>query len=166
MFQNLRRECGHCDVCCTVGGVPEIEKEPYQKCVHQCGKCAIFGEESRPRVCNTFECSWLRGFGNDSDRPDLIGAMFAVNKTIGGTVQTAIEIEHDALKTKAKEMAVLCAKEIPLPIICVRYGSLPPKDIGDWIIASTSVSEQWKRNIGEELKKMDDSVSLYTLRFD
>jgi len=51
------RECGSCSACCTVTGVPEIEKGTYEACKH--AGCGIYAD--RPGSCRTFGCQWLRG---------------------------------------------------------------------------------------------------------
>lgn len=67
------RSCGECTACCTVLGVRELEKKPWQNCQHICGNgCAIYAE--RPGSCKEFSCFWLSGdFGNEEMRPDKYG---------------------------------------------------------------------------------------------
>lgn len=71
------RTCGPCTACCTV---PQIEdfSPPYEPCPHLLDlpehRCAIY--EYRPSDCRLFRCAWLRGWGEESDRPDLSGTMY------------------------------------------------------------------------------------------
>jgi hypothetical protein len=115
-------------------------------------------------VCGTFKCSWLYGHGSDADRPDLIGAMFAINQTPSGHIHFAIETQPDALKTSAKGMAVFCAQTLPIPIIAVKHGTEYPNDTGDWIVVRDEMAESWKRNVGEPIERLADDVGMYELR--
>src|ERR1700730_5992563 len=53
------KSCGSCTKCCTVMGVPELEKKPWSKCVHVGAGvgCTIYSE--RPPSCRNFACGWL-----------------------------------------------------------------------------------------------------------
>lgn len=64
----MKRECGSCTECCTVMGVPELNKADYSKCKHECGKCDIYNQ--RPDSCRQFECGWLLGKLPQKHRPD------------------------------------------------------------------------------------------------
>ena len=96
------RECGSCSACCTVMGVPEIEKDTYEGCEHLCEVgCGIYAE--RPGSCRTFECQWLRGMLEvdgtiDTDmRPDSCGVIFDYQpETAFGDVFGAWEVEPGA----------------------------------------------------------------------
>jgi len=35
--------------------------------------------DKRPQECRVFTCSWIEGVGKESERPDLLGAMFSAN---------------------------------------------------------------------------------------
>jgi hypothetical protein len=160
----LTRSCDGCDVCCTVAGVPDMAKAPYEKCKYQCNGCGIFGQEDRPQVCNSFECSWLRGFGGYGDRPDNIGVMFAINSTDSGHIHFAIEVEPNAIMSTGKDMAVRCAEAVPLPIIVSKHNSYP-NDRGDYIVLHDKLKDSWKRNTGDVIEKFSDEVSIYNLKF-
>ena len=72
------RKCGKCTACCTVLGVPELEKKHQTPCVYEktdsCG-CSIY--DDRPATCKGFYCAWRLGLGTYDDRPDKIGVVFA-----------------------------------------------------------------------------------------
>jgi hypothetical protein len=55
----LQKSCGSCTKCCTVMGVPELKKPPWQECQHVTAGlgCKIYLE--RPSGCRTFICGWL-----------------------------------------------------------------------------------------------------------
>jgi uncharacterized protein len=53
------KSCGSCTLCCTVMGVPELKKRPWDRCPHVAAGagCTIYSE--RPAGCRTFICGWL-----------------------------------------------------------------------------------------------------------
>jgi hypothetical protein len=62
------KSCGSCTVCCTVMGVPELKKRPWEPCPHVTPGlgCGIYAE--RPTGCRKFICGWLL---DPSMGPDL-----------------------------------------------------------------------------------------------
>lgn len=124
------RVCGSCTACCTVLGVPELEKGTYEVCEHLCAAgCGIHAE--RPGSCRTFECQWLRGVLEvegrvDPDlRPDSCGVIFDYQpESAFGEVYVAWEVEPGA---SAREPAkgVLDGLAEGFPVILCRPG-LPP----------------------------------------
>jgi hypothetical protein len=62
------KSCGSCTTCCTVMGVPELKKRPWDPCPHVTAGlgCGIYAE--RPAGCRTFICGWLL---DPSMGPDL-----------------------------------------------------------------------------------------------
>jgi len=93
-----KRECGECQVCCELFGIPELNKPNWQKCQHQCDKgCGIYPD--RPKRCRDFECGWLTGvFGQGVEhRPDKSGVIFTFVELPGvGEVPTCIELRPGA----------------------------------------------------------------------
>jgi hypothetical protein len=69
------RECGGCDLCCTVLRVDELAKLGGVPCKHlrEAGGCGIYAE--RPRICRSYRCQWLQGGFEEEDRPDRLGAV-------------------------------------------------------------------------------------------
>ena len=66
----LNRSCGGCTACCKTHAVFEIKKPTGKWCPH-CDTsrgCSIY--PNHPRACKDFKCAWLRGFGEDGNRPD------------------------------------------------------------------------------------------------
>jgi uncharacterized protein len=53
------KSCGSCTVCCTVMGIPELKKKPWEECryVAAGAGCTIYSE--RPACCRQFICGWL-----------------------------------------------------------------------------------------------------------
>lgn len=72
MTSSIKRSCGSCTACCKTHSVSEIQK-PAGKWCTDCtiGKgCNIY--PSRPSQCRDFRCEWLKGFGEESERPDRV----------------------------------------------------------------------------------------------
>jgi len=98
----LARECGSCSACCTVIGVPELQKDLYEACQHLSEDgCGIYAE--RPGSCRTFECQWLSGVlevdgaVDTGMRPDACGVIFDYQPdTAFGAVYVAWEVEPGA----------------------------------------------------------------------
>lgn len=69
-MSDLARTCGSCTACCKALEVVELTKPPGKWCLHcSIGKgCAIYAE--RPPSCRDFRCEWLKGLGEEQDRPD------------------------------------------------------------------------------------------------
>jgi len=167
------RECGDCRVCCTIGEVPEINKPSHVQCPHVCPTgCDIFDQPERPKVCNSFECAWKRGMGDEGERPDLIGAMFTINnESVGmadGPQQApiiyAVELEPDTVQTKAKNMAVKMIDRFRLPIVVIGSDERPPDDYGHSIVLSPQMMTATQKIRGEELESLSPTATLYELK--
>jgi|SRR5579883_335043 hypothetical protein len=60
------KSCGSCTLCCTIMGVPELKKRPWEPCRHVSGAgCTIYAE--RPAGCRSFMCGWLLDPGMGSE---------------------------------------------------------------------------------------------------
>lgn len=53
------RECGECTLCCTLLGIRQLNKPPYQTCEHCKDGCSI--HSIRPAECRDYDCAWLQG---------------------------------------------------------------------------------------------------------
>ena len=95
LAKKVGRECGDCDLCCTVAGVPgctvagercQFLKSgtvtlikpvigeggvDFKTTYHPKKGCSIY--DKRPRMCRTWFCGWRLGIGDDDDRPDKTG---------------------------------------------------------------------------------------------
>lgn len=75
------RECGDCSLCCKIPFVAELNKAVDQWCQH-CkpgkGGCTIY--ESRPEVCRTFQCEWIKGVVPDIWKPTTAKIILALSK--------------------------------------------------------------------------------------
>lgn len=70
------RECGACQLCCTLMSVETLGKPMNRRCEHQCDRgCAIY--ERRPYACRWFNCLWLQGYFRPTDRPDIAHAVWS-----------------------------------------------------------------------------------------
>lgn len=93
----MERKCGDCTACCTVMGVPELEKPGDEKCPNEGAKgCGIYG--SRPESCRGYECLWLRGEFNEDERPDQVGLLFNRGEIVGvGDVMMGRVVVDDSI---------------------------------------------------------------------
>jgi len=121
MVMQKRRTCGECTACCTALPVGEISKPQGVPC-RQCTKvgCSIY--QMRPRSCRDFECQWLKGCGEDSQRPDLFGIIndYSLVDGLGYTV-IFWEIAKGALDNLFGESTSIAAIEKSIPVLHVYH---------------------------------------------
>lgn len=55
------RSCGECSLCCKTLTVDEIQKEAHTWCQYFSKGIGCVIYKSRPTVCRTFKCEWLKG---------------------------------------------------------------------------------------------------------
>jgi hypothetical protein len=83
-----QRNCGTCTACCKTHPVQEIDKPAGAWCPHcNIGRgCRIY--DDRPPSCRDFTCQWLKGTGEDDDRPDKSKLVidFIQNPDVGDVV--------------------------------------------------------------------------------
>jgi Fe-S-cluster containining protein len=75
------RACGPCTLCCTLLRVDELRKLggvpcPALRRAPDAPGCSI--HPTRPAVCRAYACLWLSGGLEETDRPDLLGAILDV----------------------------------------------------------------------------------------
>ncbi len=91
MPEAVKRTCGSCTACCKSLAVMELKKPPKKWCPHcDIGKgCKIYAE--RPISCREYRCEWLKGFGDETARPDhtkvILDYFILPNGLTGGTFQ-------------------------------------------------------------------------------
>ncbi len=85
----LTRDCGDCNVCCTLMPVPQLDKPSGVDCKHWDGKregggCTVY--ETRPEVCREWACIWRSGSNllEPGDRPDKLGIMLDTMRQVPG----------------------------------------------------------------------------------
>ncbi len=118
----MSRECGACSACCHRLGVPEIEKPAQTLCPHLHEKgfsCTIYAQ--RPHSCAVYACSWLRGMGDDEDRPDKSGVLVDRQFTRFGHVLVARSLTPDADKSPKGRAAVRRIQLDEVPPMSVVY---------------------------------------------
>jgi len=102
------RACGACSLCCDLFPVPELMKDAGEPCRH-CNPphgCGIHA--TRPAVCRSFDCAWLRGHGRLEDRPDRTGVFVAGTAILAGrkgTLCYGLAESADSHLTTLTEMA-------------------------------------------------------------
>lgn len=84
LAKRVGRSCGECQACCEIHIVrrlPECDTTDYEekpagtRCRHQCGNgCAVYPD--RPTNCALYFCWWRFGWGEETDRPDILACAF------------------------------------------------------------------------------------------
>lgn len=74
VIQKPTRVCGGCTACCTTHAVAELKKGMNETC-RFCSEnsCQIY--PTRPRNCQAFHCEWMKGWVEESYRPDRSGVV-------------------------------------------------------------------------------------------
>lgn len=81
----VQRPCLDCSACCEHFEIEEISKASGQACpLARNGACGVYGDPSRPRVCQRYVCAWAMGYGRPSDRPDKSGVIVDLREGLGG----------------------------------------------------------------------------------
>ena len=115
----VNRQCGECTACCTLLGVPELEKGRYMACEHNTGtSCGIYDE--RPHSCRAFKCVWLQGLIPIEERPDKTEIIWSVTIPKPGKPQypVAMEITDGASKVEPGLSMILRVTE-RTPVIII-----------------------------------------------
>jgi hypothetical protein len=164
----VTRQCGACDICCTVAQVEGVgfRKPAWQACKYSCDGCVLYNRDERPTICSQFQCAWLRGAGLEQDRPDNSGIMVSVNNLNGGNWIFAIETKANALLGSGKNIVLDAAAKINLPVIVVDFNSRPPKDFGNRVIVKNSLLKRSTSIMGDFVAYLDDyeEFGLYLLK--
>lgn len=160
------RKCDECSVCCYVGYVPELEKQPHVSCQYiktsACGSCSLYNKENLPKTCKEYRCSWLNGYGGIDSRPDKSGVMITDNFIENQRYLTAIETKKDALTSEAGLKIVFdVIRTIKVPMLVVLFGQKPPTT-GDQIIIHDDLLPRTKQIAGDLIRKHGD-VGVYEL---
>jgi len=117
------RDCGECNACCKLPGLPEMGKGTWEWCSH----CRIGGTEgcgiydSRPSACSSFNCAWRADDTlAEHMRPDKCRMMVTVEEVHG--IQTIIfwplipgalakKDNAELIKTMAEEKVAVVIRE-------------------------------------------------------
>jgi hypothetical protein len=158
------RKCGECEACCEFAEIKEGDfyKPAFQKCEHQCNGCAIFGKLQRPGICNSYQCSWLRGFGNEDERPDKNGIIVSINRINNLDYITAIELRPNSFIEVGKNIIVEIIEKTKLPVLIFDFESVPPKT-GDRVAVHKSIEKRCKNLIGDFIEKLNEDINIYKL---
>ena len=164
----IKRECGDCGVCCILSEIKENDfyVEPYKPCkfLKDCkGGCLIFGKEERPKMCSIYECAWLKGFGDDNDRPDKNNIMISLNDFNGGVWFFVMETKKYAHRTTGKNIIIEIVNKYDIPVIVSDIDSVYPNDKGDYVIIKKSLEKRSKMIMGDFIYNLDDDINIYKL---
>lgn len=160
----MKRQCNGCTLCCTTAEVrgKDFFKPIGEDCIHQCNGCKIFEQESRPEVCNTFQCAWLRGFGDTKDRPDKIGVLPSISYLFNNTWITIIEKEKDAYKTSGKNIIIDLINKTNLPAVIALDGGTT---WGEYVIIKDNLEDKTEGIRGEFLFNYTDNMKVYRIKY-
>jgi len=116
------RICGGCTACCKTHSVKEIAKPAGEWCSHCLSdQCRIY--ETRPKGCRDFVCQWIKGFGENSERPDLVNIVvdMVTYEHVGMTV-ILFEVVKGALKKSfaLDTSAFMQQRRMPVLLVPVR----------------------------------------------
>jgi hypothetical protein len=112
----VNRSCGECTVCCDKMGVPELGKPYDARCPSLTNTgCGCY--ETKPDSCSAYKCFWLRGYGEEKDRPDKSGILISPEET--GVYVYLIEPPNDIKYTIQKIVGKLKKITTIKPTICL-----------------------------------------------
>lgn len=97
------RLCGPCTACCRTFPVLALDKQENESCGNLCPSgCSIYTE--KPDACSEFECLWLNGLlnGDERRRPDNLGLIFFLTKTIMGLTIACWELRPNVLSDQSE----------------------------------------------------------------
>lgn len=150
------RKCDECMVCCEYVDVifPDFIKKAGEKCPFQDNGCNIFDRPERPEVCKNFQCAWLRGCGEENDRPDIIGNLVSISHLENRNWVISIELGNKV----ESNIIVDAILRFSLPaMIFTSYGKYLPEfviDICDILLNNSSMC-------GDFIKELDGGLKLY-----
>lgn len=141
----MKKTCGACKACCQNFNIEEINLKRGQRCKHitdkngSKGRCSIYGTQARPAVCAGFECLYLKGLFERSDRPDKVGIMAYFSQLENGLVclvaqellpKKFISKRGKGLLEKLRSIQSVMEKNIDAPVPLVKH-SYATKKIGE-----------------------------------
>jgi len=164
-----KRDCGECKACCILPAIkePTLDKPAGVRCKNlkkedsACDSCTIY--KDRPAPCAAFKCLWLRGFGDENDRPDKSKVMSYFHRADNGTWIYVMELADKAHKTTGKNILIDTLNRVPVPIIVSDFNTPFGEDKGDYVIVSKELEQRTARMKGELLYKLNDDVTVYEL---
>ena len=113
-----KRTCGTCTECCKTHPVDELQKLAGKWCRYRVKDkgCRVY--DSRPNGCREFECQWLKGHGDETDRPDLTGIVidYYPLETLGKTA-LLYESRTEALVKKYGKELIAQFVDNKLPVL-------------------------------------------------
>ena len=123
------RSCGGCTACCKTHAADVWKAKGGEYCDRcQIGVgCSIY--EDRPEGCRTFKCHWLRGAGEESDRPDRLKVVVtSQHLSFRGrdiTVMGLWEVEGDTLHVPRVRQMIVRAIKSGFVVVRRPYGQQP-----------------------------------------
>lgn len=164
------RQCGSCEMCCVYTEIREGDffKPACTGCPlldrssPSAHGCSVHSTSKQPRACAEFECSWLRGFGGENDRPDKNGVMVSVNQVDGKNWVFVMDIKKNGHKTTGKKIILDMVKTYDFPVIVVDHANLA-HGTGDYVILKDSLLPRSGQIAGTKLSSLNKNVHIYKL---
>lgn len=104
---NKERVCGTCSACCRWPAIPEIDKAARAPCVHLVdGKFGCDRYDDQPKICETYRCSWIRGNGDEEDRPNVCHVLIDMKLTEWGPALVAKSLRPGAVRSRSGLLAI------------------------------------------------------------
>ena len=145
----MKRICGECNICCEILEVAEINNNQWVSCKHQCDKgCDIY--KNRPSSCEEYNCYWIEGNFEESDRPDKVGLIIDAGTQIfkdtwGDNAINVREIRPGSINMEKASKLLNRLKDENYTIFLKLYGGG----------VSISINTEEKQNfIREKMKKI------------
>ncbi len=149
------RTCGSCSACCRWPSIEALNKPAKTACVHleKCGYgCKQY--EARPKQCSDYQCTWLRGIGEERDRPDISKILIDRRNTqFGQSMMVAKMLHPNAEKTRKGEAAIRNASKSG-PVLIVDYDD-PDRVIG--LAGPKELQQEAKRKEVNGVIRLGDS---------
>ncbi len=151
------RQCGSCSACCRWPSIEELDKPAKTACpnLEKCGYgCTIY--ENRPKHCMDYQCSWLRGVGEDRDRPDVSKILIDRRNTqFGQGMLVAKPLHPNAEQSRKGQDAIINAAKEAGACLVVDYDD-PDRVIG--LVGPKELQQEAKRKEVNGVIRVGDSA--------
>jgi len=162
------RTCNECTECCLEAFVQfrDFKKLQGKECPYQYKKgCLLIESPERPKVCHDYYCSWMRGAGNDKDRPDKSGIIISINNLNGGVFIFARERKENSVKTTGKNILTQVITQANIPAIVTDFSTPLGQDFGDYCIIKENLLKNTNKMRGDLIEYFDNEkqIGIYNL---
>ena len=158
------RDCGSCDACCIIPSIPGLKPVnsvcPNLDQSKSCNKCKIY--KIRPPECSSFDCMWIRGFGDEYSQPNTNNVLTTIKEFNNGVWIIAVEMAPNAVMTTGRNIIVDLAEKYELPVIIQSFDGI---ETGDRTVIKNSLLRRAETMTGDFIAWLDDNetIGIYTL---